>query len=86
MNKLSAREARNHFSELIDNAQHEPITIERHGRSVAVVISAREYEQIKRERLRARLAIGEAQLDSGQGEKQTAARVIAEHKARSKDG
>ena len=85
MNNISAREARNHFSELIDNAQHEPIMIERHGRSVAVVMSAREYEQIKRERLQARLAIGEAQLDSGQGKKQTAAEIIAEHKAQLKD-
>jgi len=48
--------------------------------------STREYDQIKRKRLRIRLEIGEAQLDSGQGEKQTAAKVIAEHKARSKDG
>lgn len=86
MNHISAREARNHFSELIDDAQHEPVMIERHGRSVAVVMSAREYEQIKRERLQARLAIGEAQLDAGEGLSKTATEVIARHKDQLADG
>ncbi|HDN95304.1 MAG TPA: prevent-host-death protein, partial [Nitrospirae bacterium] len=33
----------------------------------AVIMSAEEYRQIKLERLRARLAMGEIQLDRGEG-------------------
>jgi len=66
MKAIAAKDAKNNFGELMDNAQREPITIERRGRAVAVVMSAKEYEKIKLERLRAKLAIGEAQLDSGE--------------------
>ncbi len=60
MKSIAAKEAKNNFGELMDTAQREPVTIERRGGAVAVVISATEYEKIKLERLRARLAIGEA--------------------------
>lgn len=86
MDHISAREARNHFSELIDNAQHGPVTVERHGRSVAVLMSVREYERLKLENLRARLALGEAQLERGEGTRQSAGDVIREHKAQSGNG
>lgn len=66
MQSIAAREAKIHFGELIDKAQREPISIEKHGRPVAVIMSSEEYKQIKLERLRARLAIGEAQLDRGE--------------------
>ena len=46
----------------------EPVTIEKHGRPVAVVLSTEDYEelkQIKFERLRAEVQIGLNQLDHG---------------------
>jgi len=67
MKSIAAREAKVHFGELIDNAQREPVSIEKYGRPVAVIMSSEEYKQIKLERLRARLAEGELQLDRGQG-------------------
>lgn len=63
MKTIAEKEAKNSFTDLIDTAQREPVTIERHGRAVAVVISAAEYDKMKSEQLRTRLAIGEAQLD-----------------------
>ena len=40
---LSAREAKNAFGRLLDDAQSTPITIEKHGRPVAIVLSIQEY-------------------------------------------
>lgn len=64
---MSAKDAKNRFGELMDTVQREPVTIEKHGRPVAVVLSEVEYEKMKLERLRAMLAVGEAQLDRGEG-------------------
>lgn len=52
---------------MLDTAQREPLTIEKHGRAVAVIMSVQEYQQMKLERLRAKLAAGEEQLDRGEG-------------------
>jgi len=65
MQSIAAKEAKTHFGELMDTVQREPVSIKKYGRAVAVVISAEEYKQIKLERLRARLSIGELQLDRG---------------------
>jgi prevent-host-death family protein len=43
---ISATEARIHFGELIQEAQKEPVTIERDGKPVVVVISKQEYDQL----------------------------------------
>lgn len=43
MIKLPASEAKLHFGALIDKVQREPITIERRGRPVAVVLSYDSY-------------------------------------------
>lgn len=70
MKSLAAREAKTHFGELMDTVQREPVSIEKHGRPVAVIMSMQEYktiEDMKLERLRAHLAEGEAQLDRGEG-------------------
>ena len=40
---LAAAEAKNSFGKMIDTAQREPITIEKKGRAVAVVLSMEEY-------------------------------------------
>jgi len=64
---IAAKEAKTHFSELMDTVQREPVSIEKYGRPIAVIISSEEYRKLKLERLRARLSMGEAQLDRGQG-------------------
>lgn len=47
MKTMSARDAKNGFGLLIDTARAEPVTVEKHGRGVVVVISVEEYERLK---------------------------------------
>lgn len=68
MKAIAARDAKNNFGEMLDTVQREPLTIEKHGRAVAVVMSAQEYQQMKLERLQAKLAVGEGQLNRGERE------------------
>lgn len=67
MKAIAARDAKNNFGELLDTVQREPLTIKKHGRAVAVVMSAQEYQQMKLDRLQAKLGAGEEQLDKGEG-------------------
>ncbi|MEO5655473.1 MAG: type II toxin-antitoxin system Phd/YefM family antitoxin [Nitrosospira sp.] len=67
MKAIAAKEAKNNFGEMLDTVQREPIIIEKHGRAVAVVMSAQKYQQMKLERLREKLAVGDGQLDRGEG-------------------
>lgn len=46
MKSMSAAEAKNGFGHLIDTARQEPVTIEKHGRAVVVVISIEEFERL----------------------------------------
>jgi len=46
MKSMSAKEAKNGFGFLLDTARAEPVTIEKHGRPVVVVISVEEYERL----------------------------------------
>lgn len=46
MKTLSAREAKNRFGYLIDTARQEPVSIEKHGRPVVVVLSIEDYERL----------------------------------------
>jgi prevent-host-death family protein len=48
MKSMSAKEAKNAFGLLLDTARAEPVTIVKHGRRVAVVVSAEEYERLAR--------------------------------------
>lgn len=43
MNTVSAKDARAHFSELLDDARLAPVKIQKNGRDVAVIMSAEEY-------------------------------------------
>lgn len=43
---ISAREAKNGFGRLIDLARAEPVSIDKHGRPVVVVLSVEEYERL----------------------------------------
>jgi len=60
---MSAKEAKNNFGKLMEDAQREPVVIQKHGRASAVVVSAEEYKNITLERLRKRLAVGMEQAD-----------------------
>ena len=46
MKRMSAKDAKNGFGRLLDTARAEPVTIEKHGRPVVVVISTEEYERL----------------------------------------
>ena len=46
MRTMPAREAKQIFGKLLDDAQHEPVRIERNGREVAVVLSSNEYQRL----------------------------------------
>lgn len=68
MTKMSANTAKARFGELLDKARREPVTIEKHGRPVAVVLSTEEYEELealKLSQLRAEVGVGLQALDQG---------------------
>lgn len=44
---MSAKDAKNGFGLLLDTARAEPVTIEKHGRAVVVVLSIEEYERLR---------------------------------------
>jgi prevent-host-death family protein len=46
MKSMSAKDAKNAFGLLMDTARAEPVTIEKHGRGVVVVLSVEEYERL----------------------------------------
>lgn len=50
MQHMSARDAKNSFGRLIDIARAEPVTIEKHGRAVVVVLAIEEYQKLTAER------------------------------------
>lgn len=46
MKSFSASDAKNHFDQLVDMAQAEPVRIQRHGRDVAIVLSPEEFRRL----------------------------------------
>ena len=51
MKTMSAKDAKNAFGLLLDTARAEPVTIEKHGRRVVVVVSVEEYERLTERQL-----------------------------------
>ncbi|MGH8009819.1 MAG: type II toxin-antitoxin system Phd/YefM family antitoxin [Candidatus Binatia bacterium] len=47
MKTVSATEAKQRFAAVLDAAQREPITIRRHNREVAVLLSTEEYQRLR---------------------------------------
>ena len=47
MKFMPAKDAKNGFGRLLDTARAEPVTVEKHGRPVVVVLSVEEYERLK---------------------------------------
>jgi prevent-host-death family protein len=71
MRSMAALEAKNRFGELLDAAQREPVSIEKHGRPVAVVVSAEDYkelEALKLAKLKAEIELGRGDLKAGRTE------------------
>jgi prevent-host-death family protein len=46
MQSMSAKDAKYGFGRLIDLARSEPVTVEKHGRPVVVVMAVEEYERL----------------------------------------
>ncbi len=46
MKTINATQAKNQFGQLLDDAQAEPVAIQKNGRNVAVVVSADEFRRI----------------------------------------
>ncbi len=68
MKILNASDAKREFGEVLINAQHGPVGINRNGKPVAVVISAVEYdrlEAIKEAHLKQSIEEGLADLQAG---------------------
>ncbi len=68
MKTLAAREAKNKFGQMMDSVQSEPVTIEKNGRPVAVVLSIKDYqasEQLKLEALKRDIAIAQQEVKEG---------------------
>jgi len=47
---VSATYAKQNFAAIIDAAQREPVRIRRHDRDLAVLVSAEEYDQLRKDR------------------------------------
>ncbi|WP_416413558.1 type II toxin-antitoxin system Phd/YefM family antitoxin [Pantoea sp. App145] len=68
METITAQVAKTQFGELLMKAQREPVEISKHGKRVAIVMSAEEYDQIetlKLQMLREKLARAEADIANG---------------------
>jgi prevent-host-death family protein len=77
MEVLNASDAKREFGELILKAQNAPVGINKNGKPVAVVVSAKEYEQLKALQQLALKAEIEAGLeDIKQGKVSAGAEVI----------
>ncbi len=48
MHYVSATEAKQRLAALLDTAQREPVTIRSHNRDVAVILSPREYDRLRK--------------------------------------
>ncbi|QND68667.1 type II toxin-antitoxin system Phd/YefM family antitoxin [Mesorhizobium loti] len=47
MPSMSAKEAKYGFGQLIDLARAKPVVVEKHGRSVVVVLAIEEYKRLR---------------------------------------
>lgn len=47
MRSMAAKEAKNHFGALLDTARREPVTIEKNGRPVAVILSIEDFKRFE---------------------------------------
>jgi prevent-host-death family protein len=84
---MTSAEAQNHFGELLDTAQREPVTITRRGRPVAYVVSQQDYEALsqglKTANSQALQTAAQAAIAAfrGSGAKGTTAALLADRQA-----
>ena len=79
MKQVTATEAAKGFGQLVDEAQAEPITIEKNGRPVAVIYSYREAQEIEALKLaELRRFVAEGIEDSKAGNVQPLTKTLME--------
>ena len=79
MKQITATEAAKGFGQLVDEAQAEPITIEKNGRPVAVIYSYREAQEIEAMKLaELRRFVAEGIEDSKAGNVQPLTKTLME--------
>ena len=66
MKIVTATDAQSHFGELLMHAQGEPVTITRNGKAAGVMLSAKDYRELKWQALRQALIEGEESGDAGE--------------------
>ena len=66
MKTVTATDAQSHFGELLMQAQAEPVTITRNGKAAGVMLSAKDYRELKMQALRQALLEGEESGDAGE--------------------
>jgi prevent-host-death family protein len=47
MSHITATDAKNKFGQVLDEAQREPVHVQKNGRDIAVVVSAAEYQRLQ---------------------------------------
>lgn len=70
MKTMAAKDAKNRFGQLIDDAQRQPVTVEKNGRPFVVVQSFDDFQIAQQHRmtsLRAAIDEARAEYDKGQG-------------------
>lgn len=50
MRTMSANDAKKNFGQLLDTARREPVTVQKHGRPVTVMLSVEDYEDLTGQR------------------------------------
>ncbi len=71
---MVAKEAKNHFGQLLTAAIHSPVVIDKNGKPVAVVLSTKEYQRLEQIEdtllaLKAKIALEEGFLGEEMSEK-----------------
>jgi prevent-host-death family protein len=59
MTTVSATHAKQNFAAMLDQSQREPVRIQRHERDIAVLVSAEEYDRIRRLRAQELIRLSE---------------------------
>jgi len=82
MKSMSAKDAKNAFGLLLDTARAEPVTIEKHGRRVVVVVSVEEYERLTKDPLKALRGVETIAARKKEGDKHAATEATKEKRQR----
>ena len=70
---MTSVEAQNHFGQLLDTAQREPVAITRHGRPTAFIVSPHEMEDLLSARRRRNEAVADMETWRARAEASTSA-------------